>query len=119
MLTVVAGNPPDVWVGETKKTILAHERVALEGFYRASVQPVRVQWSCLRESGRFGLFLCSFLSASSSQHSLDNEYFERIVTKTLQQKLYFLFLSPQRASPPDTNGMKIRNECVFEKHMKC
>ncbi|KAK2568306.1 Polycystin-1 [Acropora cervicornis] len=51
MLTVVEGNPPKVWMGEANKKVLAHERVSLEGFYKTSVRPVKVEWTCLAEAG--------------------------------------------------------------------
>ena len=52
MLTVVEGNPPKVWMGEANKKVLAHERVSLEGFYKTSERPVKVEWTCLAEAGK-------------------------------------------------------------------
>ena len=52
MLTVVEGNPPKVWMGEANKKVLAFERVSLEGFYKTSVRPVKVEWTCLAEAGK-------------------------------------------------------------------
>lgn len=51
LLTVVEGNPPDVWVGEAKKKIVADGRVTLEGYFQTTVQPAKVEWSCMREQG--------------------------------------------------------------------
>lgn len=56
LLTVVEGNPPDVWVGEAKKKIVAGDRVTLEGYFNTTVQPAKVEWSCVREQGGLGLF---------------------------------------------------------------
>ena len=50
---VVEGNPPEVSVGEAY--IKAHERVTLKGFYKTSVQPTKVEWSCVQEQGGFKL----------------------------------------------------------------
>ena len=56
LLTVVEGNPPDVWVGEAKKKIVAGDRVTLEGYFQTTVQSVKVEWSCVREQGGLDLF---------------------------------------------------------------
>ena len=56
LLTVVEGNPPDVWVGEAKKRIVAGDRVTLEGFFQTTVQPAKVEWSCVRQQGGLDLF---------------------------------------------------------------
>ena len=51
LLTVVEGHPPDVWVGEATKKIVAGDRVTLEGYFQTTVSPAKVEWSCVREQG--------------------------------------------------------------------
>ena len=43
-LTVVDGNPPAVWVGQSMK-VKSGDSVTLEGFYTTSIHPTTVQWS--------------------------------------------------------------------------
>ena len=50
-LTVVEGRPPAVWVDLAEITTVANERVTLEGFYKTSLQPSKVEWKCVEESG--------------------------------------------------------------------
>lgn len=56
-LTVVEGNPPDVWVGQAYIKISVNERPVLEGFYETNnLQPTSVEWSCVQEQGELTLF---------------------------------------------------------------
>lgn len=52
-LTVVEGNPPLVWMGSGAPSIKVSEtqRVVLNGFYNTSIQPAKVEWSCIRQQG--------------------------------------------------------------------
>ena len=56
LLTVVEGNPPEVWMAEAKKKVLAHDRVTLEGFYSTTSQPDTLEWTCVQEIGGLCLF---------------------------------------------------------------
>jgi len=60
-LTVVEGNPPDVWVGQAYIKISVNERPVLEGFYETNnLQPTSVEWSCVQEQGFAYVDLSSF-----------------------------------------------------------
>ena len=54
VLTVVDGNPPNVWVGQDMK-VKASDSVTLEGFYQTSEVPTNVEWSSSQEQGAFGV----------------------------------------------------------------
>ncbi|XP_068706586.1 uncharacterized protein [Montipora foliosa] len=66
LLTVVEGNPPEVWMAEAKKKVLAHDRVTLEGFYSTTSQPDTLEWTCVQEIG--------FAFVSIRNLNITNEY---------------------------------------------
>lgn len=49
-LTVVDGNPPAVWVGQSMK-VKSSDSVTLEGFYTTSIQPTNAEWSSSAAQG--------------------------------------------------------------------
>ena len=61
IFTVVEGAPPDVWVDLAFLKVKASERVQLLGFYKTSVEPVKVEWTSSQEQGEFIAFLSSKL----------------------------------------------------------
>ena len=63
-LSVVEGNPPAVWAGQSKK-VKASERVELEGYYITSIEPTKVEWSSSTEQGMLEVFLLNHLTVKS------------------------------------------------------
>ena len=61
IFNVVEGAPPDVWVDLAFFKVKATDRVQLLGFYKTSVQPVKVEWTSSQEEGEFIVFLSSKL----------------------------------------------------------
>ncbi len=49
-LTVVEGNPPAVWVGQSMK-VKASDSVTLEGYYTTSTEPTNVVWTSSQVQG--------------------------------------------------------------------
>lgn len=60
-LTVVEGNPPAVWVGQSMK-VKASDSVTLEGYYITSTEPTKVEWSSSPGQGVLEVLLKDYQS---------------------------------------------------------
>ena len=50
---MVEGAPPEVWVDLAFLKVRESDRVQLIGFYKTSVQPVKVEWTSSLEQGKY------------------------------------------------------------------
>ncbi|XP_078368614.1 uncharacterized protein LOC144652478 isoform X2 [Oculina patagonica] len=62
-LTVVEGNPPAVWVGQSMK-VKASDSVTLEGYYTTSTEPTNVVWTSSQVQGFAVVDLSSYTPIS-------------------------------------------------------
>jgi len=77
VLTVIEGAPPDVWLDVAFLKVKASDRVQLLGFYKTSVEPVKVEWTSSQEQG------FSFVDLTGlniiTEYSADNDSFVQMI----------------------------------------